>query len=233
MKNFVIATALAVSLCLLPLTSSATQAAKTGTSKPKAGPQKTTVQKTATKRTATHKAGEKQTKPAPKKHTAQIRNGNLTSGEASSLETKEASLNREEHVARVDNRGRVTSASHAKQHVNKTPAKKSSAKQAAKKPVAKKQVKPAAAPHKAVAATPHSGKSVPKQSVPAPHAASLKTGQLTSSEAAKVQIKETSAQPPVIHDGWSVGDKPAPAPQQEPSKTSPPLHLPQHNARMF
>lgn len=228
MKNSVKALALAAGLCLLALNSAASEAAKTGTPKSK------TAQKAVARPIATPKASAKQTSTTPKKSAAQIRNGKLTSGEASRLETKEASLSREEHAGRVDNRGRTHSASRGKQHARKATEKKSPAKQAAaKKPTAKKsQVKPASMPRKVAAAKPRSGKAVVKKAAASPHAPSVKTSELTSSEAAKVQTKEASA-PQATHGGWSAGEKPAPAPEQPPAKTSPPLHLPHNNARMF
>lgn len=233
MKNSVQALALAAGLCLLTLNSPASEATKAGTPKPKTA-QKANAQKATAKSTATRRAPSKQVSKTPKKSTAQLRNGKLTSGEASRLETKEASLSREEHATRVDNRGRMHSASRGKQHARKATAKKSPAKQAAeKKPIARKSpAKPAATAHTAASAKPRSGKAVVNKAAASPHAASLKTSELTSGESAKVQTKEASAPQPA-HGGWSAGEKPAPAPEQPPAKASPPLHLPKNNARMF
>lgn len=204
MKNSVKPLLMAACLSLLALPVAAKDAAKPVTTKPKP---------TAHKTTAT------QPKKAPQKGVAHVRNGKLTAGEASRLETKEAGFNREERDTRVDNRGRVTSASRTKPTHRKSQATKSAKPRPHAATVAKAHPKSAAEPHA------HS---------PQPHVAGLKTGQLTSRDAARVQTGETSAHQEVRGNSGQEKSKPAEAPDSErPNKAPNPMHLPAHNARMF
>lgn len=155
-------------------------------------------------------------KKQPAKHSPQLRTGELKSGEAASLETKEAGFSREEHEGRVDNRGRLNSSHHAKKHVTKhgaqTTHKATHAKGAAK-----------------VNATRNAhSKPAPKRNAP-----ELKAGNLTSGDASRVRMTEAAA---VHAEGWSVQEGPAAAPEtpemQKPNTQNPP-RLKKHNARMF
>jgi hypothetical protein len=139
-------------------------------------------------------------KKAQAKHVARATR-KQTVGEAASLEKKEAGLNTEERDMRDDNRGRLTSANRAKlQH---------------------RHAATAANHHKHPAA-------VANASTAGKHAASLKTGQLTSGGTAHLETKETSLHHEIHSDREETGQA---APQ--PDKTTNQIHLKKHNARMF
>jgi hypothetical protein len=172
-------------------------------------------------------AGSKSLSPKPavqqrkrhqQKHIAHgAQNGNLTAGEAASLERKEARLNAEERDMREDNRGRLTSANRARlQHRQNRVSK--------------------AIHHKkrnAVVASAHA-KTAPGPRPQQHRTAELKTGQLTTRQAAHLKTKETSLHHQIHSDREQDAGKLTLENQTNPQdKNSNQIRLKEHNARMF
>ena len=141
-----------------------------------------------------------------------------TVGEAASLERKEAGPNTEERDLREDNRGRLTSANRARlqQQQNRvskaTPHKK----------------------HNAVVASVHSKSAAGPR--PQQHrTAQLKTGQLTTRQAAHLKTKEASLHHQIHSNRKQDAGKLTPEDQTNPQqeKNANQIHLKEHNARMF
>lgn len=147
-----------------------------------------------------------------------IQSGQLAAGEAASLERKEAGLNTEERDMR-DNRGRLTSAHRAQlQHQQNRGSKAIDHDQ-----------------HNTAMANTHS-KSAGPRTPQQPRAAQLKTGHLTTRQAAHLKTKEASLHRQIHSDREQNGGKLAPqdrAPVDQQNKTTNQIRLKKHNARMF
>jgi hypothetical protein len=175
-------------------------------------------------KTLTHKPAVQQRKQHQRKRIAHgIQSGKLTAGEAASLERKEAGLNAEERDMREDNHGRLTAANRAKLHHQQNQVSKAIYR----------------SKHNAAAAKTHPKTVAGQRAQSQQHrvAAGLKTGQLTSRGAAHLQTKQASFNRQVHRDHQENGGKlisaePAQANQQQ-NKTSNPIRLKKHNARMF
>jgi hypothetical protein len=142
-----------------------------------------------------------------------------TAGEAANLEKKETGVNAEEHPMRQDNAGKQTTANHQKPrqaHLSKA--------------IGRDQ-------HNARVANTSSKTEVGQraQNQQKRVAAGLKTGQLTSSEAAKLQTKRAALHREVQGEEnggqLTAGEKAKVNHQQ--NKTSNEIHQKKHNARMF
>ena len=164
----------------------------------------------------------KQAVQQPKKHQQKgiapsVQNRKRTAGEAASLERKEAGMNAEERDMREDNRGRLTSTNrarlqHRQNHVSKAIDHKK---------------------HSAVVAGAHA-KIAPGPRPQQHRTAKLKTGQLTTRQAAHLETKETSLHHQLHSDRELDGGKLAPESQTNPQdKNSNQIRLKEHNARMF
>jgi hypothetical protein len=146
-----------------------------------------------------------------------VQNGKRTAGEAASLERKEAGMNAEERDMREDNRGRLTSANRARlahrpNHVSKAIDHKK---------------------HTPVVSSAHA-KTVLGPRPQQHRTATLKTGQLTTRQAAHLETKETSLHHQIHSDRELDGGKLAPESQTNPQdKNSNQIRLKEHNARMF
>ena len=160
-----------------------------------------------------------QHKKHPQKHIAHgVQNRKRTAGEAASLERKEAGAGAEKRDMREDNRGRLTSANrarlqHPQNHVSKAIDHKK---------------------HNAVVSSAHAKTAAgpgPQQH----RTAKLRTGQLTTRQAAHLETKETSLHHQIHSNRKQDAGKPTPEdqtnPQQEKNATQ--IHLKEHNARMF
>ncbi|MFY9562254.1 MAG: hypothetical protein WAQ52_18640 [Terriglobales bacterium] len=196
---------LAASLAALTVPLTAQDTSKKATSHPKSPFQKPTVQ---------------QRKKHQQKRIAHgVQSGKLTTGEAASLERKEAGLNAEERDLREDNRGRLTSADRAKlQHQQNRVSKAVSHDQ-----------------HNATVAKAHPKSTAGQHANNQQHgAAQLKTSQLTTRQAAHIETKETSLHRE-IHSDREQDGKPTPEDQTNPqqNKNTHQIRLKKHNARMF
>ncbi len=142
-----------------------------------------------------------------------------TSGEAASLEKKEA--NDEERDMREDNRGRLTMANRAKIHHQQNQVSKAAH---------SKQHNPGVVNVKAKSAGLHAKTQRPAH-------AELKTGQLTASQAGHLETKETSLRRDIHSDREETGGKPKSGDHEQtnqpPNKSTNEIHLKKHNARMF
>jgi hypothetical protein len=172
-------------------------------------------------------AGSKSPSPKPtvqqrKKHPQKpfvhgIQNRKRTAGEAASLKTKEAGARAEERDMREDNHGRLTSANRARlehrpNHVSKAIDHKK---------------------HTPVVSSAHA-KTAPGPRPQRHRTATLKTGQLTTRQAAHLETKETSLHHQLHSDRELDGGKPTPESQTNPQdKNSNQIRLKEHNARMF
>ena len=166
----------------------------------------------------THKQAVQQPKKHQQKRIApKVQNRKRTAGEAASLERKEAGMNAEERDMREDNHGRLTSANRARlQHQQNR----------ASKAIDHKK-------HNAIVATAHA-KTAPGPRPQQHRTATLKTGQLTTRQAAHLETKETSLHYQIHSDRELNGGKPTPESQTNPQdKNSNQIHLKEHNARMF
>lgn len=142
-----------------------------------------------------------------------------TAGEAANLEKKETGVNAEEHPMRQDNAGKRTVASHQKPrqtHLSKAIGRD---------------------PHKTGAAATHPKAEVGQHAANQQKhvAAGLKTGQLTSREAAKLQTKRAALNRQVQSEengGQQRAGEKAKV-NHQPNKTSNEIHQKKHNARMF
>ena len=147
-----------------------------------------------------------------------VQNRKRTAGEAASPERKKASMNAEERDMQEDNRGRLTSANRAAglQHRQNR----------ASKAIDHKK-------HNAIVATAHA-KTAPGPRPQQHRTAELKTGQLTTRQAAHLETKETSLHYQIHSDRELNGGKPTPESQTNPQdKNSNQIRLKEHNARMF
>jgi hypothetical protein len=172
-------------------------------------------------------AGSKSLSPKPtvqqrKKHPQKpfapsVQNRKRTAGEAASLKRKEAGARAEERDMREDNHGRLTSANRARlerrpNHVSKAIDHKK---------------------HTPVVSSVHA-KIVPGPRPQQHRTAKLKTGQLTTRQAAHLETKETSLHHPIHSDREQDGGKLTPESQTNPQdKNSNQIRLKEHNARMF
>ncbi len=142
-----------------------------------------------------------------------------TAGEAANLEKKETGVNAEEHPMSQDNAGKRTVASHQKPrqtHILKAIDRD---------------------PHKTGVAATHPKAEVGQHAANQQKhvAAGLKTGQLTSGEAAKLQTKRAALNREVQSEengGQQRAGEKAKFDHQ-PNKTSNEIHQKKHNARMF
>lgn len=149
-----------------------------------------------------------------------IQSGKLTAGEAASLEKKEAGLNAEERDMREDNHGRLIAANRAKLRHQRN--------QVSKAIYHDKHNATAANSHPKTVAGQRAQNQQPRA------AAGLKTGQLTSRAAPHPQTKQASFNRQVHRDHHENGGKLTPAqPNRQQNKTSNPIRLKKHNARMF
>jgi len=164
----------------------------------------------------------KQAVQQPKKHqqkgiAPRVQNRKRTAGEAASLKRKEPGMNADERDMREDSRGRLTSTNrarlrHRQNHVSKAIDHKK---------------------HNAVVASAHA-KIVPGPRPQQHRTAELKTGQLTTRQAAHLETKETSLHHPIHRDREQDGGKLTPESQTNPQdKNSNQIRLKEHNARMF
>jgi hypothetical protein len=152
---------------------------------------------------------------------ATVRPGKHSAGEATSLENKELGAGAEERETREDNHGRLTAAHHAKLRHQPTHAARATSHGA-------KSAKIVAA---------HS-KDVPGHRPPSQphHAAALRTGQLTTTDAPRFQTKKTGLKPEArgARAHSSKATSPEAEPPNQPDDKSPNrLRLKKHNARMF
>ena len=164
----------------------------------------------------------KQAVQQPKKHQQKgiapsVQNRKRTAGEAASLERKEAGMNAEERDMREDNRGRLTSTNrarlqHRQNHVSKAIDHKK---------------------HNAVVTSAHS-KGADGTRPQQHRTAKLKTGQLTTRQAAHLETKETSLHHQIHSNREHDGVKLTPESQTNPQdKNTNQIRLKEHNARMF
>jgi hypothetical protein len=132
-----------------------------------------------------------------------VQSGQITAGEATSLERKEAGLNAEKPDMREDNHARITSARHAQlrhhqNEISKTP-------------------------------DPHTQPVTVAKNVSQQHrAAELKTGQLTTRQGTHLATKETSFH----HQIHSDREQDRMLTPKDEAQTNQ-IHLKKHNARMF
>jgi hypothetical protein len=160
-----------------------------------------------------------QRKKHPQKHIAHgVQKRHRTAGEAASLERKEAGASTEERNIREDNHGRLTSANrarlqHRQNHVSKAIDHKK---------------------HNAVVSRAHA-RTAPEQRPQQHRSAQLKTGQLTTRQAAHLETKETSLRHQIHSDREQDAGKLTPEDQTNPQqdKSTNQIHLKEHNARMF
>ena len=164
----------------------------------------------------------KQAVQQPKKHQQKgiapsVQNRKRTAGEAASLKRKEAGARAEERDMREDNHGRLTSANRARlerrpNHVSKAIDHKK---------------------HTPVVSSAHA-KTVLGPRPQQHRTATLKTGQLTTRQAAHLETKETWLHHQIHSDRELDGGKPTPESQTNPQdKNSNQIRLKEHNARMF
>jgi len=166
-----------------------------------------------------HKQAVQQPKKHPQKGIApSVQNRKRTAGEAASLERKEAGMNAEERDMREDNRGRLTSTNrarlqHRQNHVSKAIDHKK---------------------HNAVVASAHA-KIVPGPRPQQHRTAKLKTGQLTTRQAAHLETKETSLHHQIHSNREQGAGELTPEDQTNPqqNKSANQIRLKEHNARMF
>ena len=140
-----------------------------------------------------------------------------TAGEAASLERKEAGST-EDRDMRDDNRGRLTSAHRSKlQHQQNRASKANDHKK-----------------HNATVASAHA-KAAPGPRPQQHRTAELKTGQMTTRQAAHLETKETSLHREIHSDREQDAGKLTPEDQsnQPQNKNTNQIHLKKHNARMF
>jgi hypothetical protein len=172
-----------------------------------------------TKATAHKTTVQKAKKKPPQKHISHgVQNRKQIAGEAASLKRKEAGMNTEERDMREDNRGRLTSANRAAglQHQQNR----------ASKAIDHKK-------HNAIVATAHD-KTAPGPRPQQHRTAELKTGQLTTRQAAHLKTKETTLHHQIHSDRELDGGKLTPESQTNPqNKNSNQIRLKEHNARMF
>jgi hypothetical protein len=147
-----------------------------------------------------------------------VQNRKRTAGEAASLERKEAGMNAEERDTLKDNRGSLTFANrarlrHRQNHVSKAIDHKK---------------------HSAVVGSAHA-KIAPGPRPQQHRTAKLKTGQLTTRQAAHLETKQASLHHPIHSDREQDGGKLTPEDQSNPQqdKSTNQIHLKKHNARMF
>jgi hypothetical protein len=170
-------------------------------------------------RSRAHKQAVQQHKKHQQKRIApSVQNRKRTAGEAASLERKEAGMNAEERDMREDNRGRLTSANRARlerrpNHVSKAIDHKK---------------------HTPVVSSAHA-KTAPGPRPQQHRTATLKTGQLTTRQAAHLETKETSLHHQLHSDRELGGGKLTPEDETNPQqdKSTNQIHLKKHNARMF
>jgi len=166
-----------------------------------------------------HKQAVQQPKKHPQKGIApSVQNRKRTAGEAASLERKEAGMNAEERDMREDNRGRLTSTNrarlqHRQNHVSKAIDHKK---------------------HNAVVTSAHS-KGADGTRPQQHRTAKLKTGQLTTRQAAHLETKETSLHHQIHSNREQGAGELTPEDQTNPqqNKSANPIRLKEHNARMF
>ena len=166
-----------------------------------------------------HKQAVQQPKKHPQKGIApSVQNRKRTAGEAASLERKEAGMNAEERDMREDNRGRLTSTNrarlqHRQNHVSKAIDHKK---------------------HNAVVTSAHS-KGADGTRPQQHRTANLKTGQLTTRQAAHLETKETSLHHQIHSNREQGAGELTPEDQTNPqqNKSANPIRLKEHNARMF
>ncbi len=158
----------------------------------------------------------KKNQQKPIAHGAQ--NGKRTAGEAASLKRKEAGARAEERDMREDNHGRLTSANrarlqHRQNHVSKAIDHKK---------------------HNAVVASAHA-KGADGTRPQQHRTAKLKTGQLTTRQAAHLETKETSLHHQIHSNREQGAGELTPEDQTNPqqNKSANPIRLKEHNARMF
>jgi len=159
-----------------------------------------------------------QLKKHPQKHFVHgVQNRKRTVRQAATLKRKEAGAAAEEHGMRENKRGRLPSANHVRLHHQQTrPSKAIDHKK-----------------HNAIVSTTHAQTTSgprPQQ----PRTARLKTGQLTTRQASHLETKEVSLHHQIRSDRKQDNNLPESAESnQQPNKTTPEIHLKQHNARMF
>ncbi len=166
-----------------------------------------------------HKQAVQQPKKHPQKGIApSVQNRKRTAGEAASPERKEAGMNAEERDMREDNRGRLTSTNrarlqHRQNHVSKAIDHKK---------------------HNAVVTSAHS-KGADGTRPQQHRTAKLKTGQLTTRQAAHLETKETSLHHQIHSNREQGAGELTPEDQTNPqqNKSANPIRLKEHNARMF
>ena len=162
-----------------------------------------------------HKPAVQKSKKHPQKNSAVgVQNRKRTAGEAASLERKETGANAEERHMREDNRGRLAS-------TNRT--RLQSPQNRVSKAIDHKKhnaIVSSARPKIASAARPQQQR-----------AAKLKTGQLTTRQAAHLETQKTSLHQPIRSDRKQLPE--SVEPNQQPSQTGYEIHLKEHNARMF
>jgi hypothetical protein len=165
----------------------------------------------------------KQAVQQPKKHqqkgiAPRVQNRKRTAGEAASLKRKEAGARAEERDMREDNHGRPTSANRDRlerrpNHVSKAIDHKK---------------------HTPVVSSAHA-KTAPGPRPQQHRTATLKTGQLTTRQAAHLETKETSLHHQIHSNRKQDAGKLTPEDQTNPQQEKNPnqIHLKEHNARMF
>ena len=150
-----------------------------------------------------------QHKKHPQKHVApSVRNRKRTAGEAANLERNEAGA--EERDMRDDNRGRLTSAHRARLQHQQNRVSKAIDHKKRNAVVTSAHAKTAAGPRQ-----PH-------------RTAQLKTGQLTTRHAGHLETKEAALHRQIHSDREQDAGKSTPE-----DKSTNPIHLKKHNARMF
>jgi hypothetical protein len=160
-----------------------------------------------------------QRKKHPQKHVAHdVQNRKRTAGEAAPLKRKEAGASAKERAMREDNRERLTSADRAnlQRQQNRT-----------SKAIDHKK-------HNAIVSSAHAKSAAGPR--PQQHrTAKLKTGQLTTRQAAHLETKETSFRHQIHSDRKQDGGNLTPEDQTNPQqdKSTNQIHLKEHNARMF
>ena len=165
----------------------------------------------------------KQAVPQHKRHQQKgiapsVQNRKRTAGEAASLKRKEAGARAEERDIREDNHGRPTSANRDRlerrpNHVSKAIDHKK---------------------HTPVVSSAHA-KTAPGPRPQQHRTAKLKTGQLTTRQAAHLETKETSFRHQIHSDRKQDGGNLTPEDQTNPQqdKSTNQIHLKEHNARLF
>ncbi len=178
-----------------------------------------------------HKQAVQQPKKHPQKGIApSVQNRKRTAGEAASLERKEAGMNAEERDMREDNRGRLTSTNrarlqHRQNHVSS--ARLQHRQNHVSKAIDHKK-------HNAVVTSAHS-KGADGTRPQQHRTAKLKTGQLTTRQAAHLETKETSLHHQIHSNREQGAGELTPEDQTNPqqNKSANPIRLKEHNARMF